>query len=118
MSPEVIDALVKMVANGKKFGVADAAVVEHLIGLGVPKEHAEELRAEIAASLQVGHDTAASGSDPSELPTSPLALAAFNTGRRAFHEAAEQRRQPRQTLIGVLVFLVLAALVVAVVTWW
>ena len=58
MSPEVIDALVKMVANGKKFGVADAAVIEHLIGLGVPKEHAVELRAEIAKGLQDGHDAA------------------------------------------------------------
>lgn len=118
MSPEVIDALVKMVANGKKFGVADAAVVEHLIGLGVPKEHAVELRAEIAASLQAGHDAAASGREPAELPTSPLTLAAFNAGRRSFHEATEQRGRPRQTLIGVLVFVVLAALVVAVVTWW
>lgn len=118
MSPEVIDALVKMVANGRKFGVTDAAVTEHLIGLGVPKEHAAALRAEIAASLQAGHDAAAAGSEPAELPTSPLALAAFNAGRRAFHEATDQRHQPRQTLIGVLVFLVLAALVYAVVAWW
>jgi hypothetical protein len=118
VSPEVVDALVKMVANGRKFGVADTAVIDHLVGLGVPKEHAEQLRAEIATSLQAGHDSAAAGGEPAELPTSPLALAAFNAGRRAFREAEEQRGRPRQTLIGVLVFLVLGALVVAVVTWW
>ena len=118
MSPEVIDALVKMVANGRKFGVADAAVIEHLIGLGVPREHAAELRAEIATNLQAGHDAAASGSEPDALPTSPLAQAAFNAGRRAFQQEDEQRRAPRHTLLGVLVFLMLAALIVAIVSWW
>jgi hypothetical protein len=120
MSPEVIDALVKMVANGKKFGVSDDAVVEQLIGLGVPKEHAVELRTEIAKHLQAGHDAAAAGIDhpAPDQPLSPLALAAFHAGRSDFLAKQVQRSNPRRTLLGVLVFLVLAALVYALVARW
>lgn len=111
MSPEVIDALVKLVANGRKFGVADTVVIEHLIEMGVPKEHAAELLSEIAHGLQQGGDAAtnATGEPPTSPPASPLYIAAYTEGRRAV--VASKQRQPPYAVVGVIAVVVIGVLI-------
>lgn len=108
MSPEVIDALVRLVANGRKFRVDDAVVIEHLVEMGVPKEHAAELLTEISQGLQRGHELATNGTGdaPVSPPASPLYLAAFTAGQ---HAVADERKaqRPRQVVMVVVAFIVL-----------
>ena len=110
MSPEVIDALVRLVANGRKFGVADAVVIEHLVEMGVPTEHAPALLREIGDSLRQGADAAQAGGDPPAMPpASPLQVAAFLEGRRS---VAAKQRHGRQAMIVTVVALVVVVLLV------
>jgi hypothetical protein len=109
VSPEVIDALVRLVANGRKFRVADAVIIEHLVEMGVPTQHAADLLTEISQGLQRGHDLATDGAGepPASPPASPLYLAAFTAGRTAVADERKARR-PRQVVMVVIGLLVIA----------
>jgi hypothetical protein len=111
VSPEVIDALVRLVANGRKFRVDDAIVIEHLIEMGVPKEHAADLLTEIGQGLQRGNDLATNGTGepPVSPPASPLYLAAFTAGQQAVADErkAQRLRQVVMVFIGLVVISVM-----------
>ncbi|MBA3699956.1 MAG: hypothetical protein H0W78_13995 [Planctomycetes bacterium] len=117
MSPEVITALVRLVANGRKFRVADAVVIEHLIEMGVPQAHAAELLAEIAQGLQHGSDVAVAGTGepPPCPPASPLYLAGFTEGQRAVLADVQTRQSSRRTMLAIAVLIVLGVLIYVVV---
>ncbi len=85
MTPEVIDALVHLVASAKRLRVDDEATINRLIDLGVPKDHAAELLSEIRSGLDQGASAAALGfgERPTSPPASPLLVAAFAEGHRA-----------------------------------
>lgn len=115
MSPEVIDALVRLVANGRKFRVDDGVLIEHLVEMGVPKEHAAELLTEISQGLQRGNEltTTGTGEPPTSPPASPLYLAAFSAGQRAVAEEkkAQRLRQVVMVIIGLSVLAMIAFVV-------
>lgn len=115
MSPEVIDALVRLVANGRKFRVDDAVVIEHLIEMGVPKEHAAELLTEISQGLQRGNDLATTGigEPPASPPASPLYIAAFTAGQTAV--ADERKAQQPRRVVMVIIGLIVIGMIVYVV---
>lgn len=85
MAPEVIDALVHLIASAKRLRVDDAATINRLIDMGVPTEHATELLNEIRSGLDQGAKAAALGfgERPTSPPASPLLVAAFAEGHRA-----------------------------------
>lgn len=86
MAPEVIDALVHLIASAKRLRVDEAATINRLIDMGVPKEHASELLSEIRNGLDQGASVAVLGfgERPTCPPASPLHVAAFAEGHRAF----------------------------------
>jgi hypothetical protein len=110
MSPEVIDALVRLVANGRKFGVADAVVIEHLLEMGVPKEHAQDLLKEITHGLLDGAGQHLGEQGPER--NSPLYLAAYAEGKRS------QATRDRQSLKSSIVTLVVLVVVISLVIWF
>lgn len=110
MSPEVVDALVRLVANGRRFGVADTVIIEHLVEMGVPQEHAQDLLSEITDGLQEGRGDH-HGEPATASSASPLYLAAVAEGKR---NRATRLRQSRQSSIVAMVVVV----VVAVVVFW
>jgi hypothetical protein len=110
VSPEVIAGLVRLVANGRKFRVDDAVVIEHLIEMGVPKEHAAELLSEISEGLHQGHQLATTGTGeaPTHPPASPLYVAAFLAGQQAVTTEQKERRL-RSIVMSVIAVIVLGA---------
>jgi hypothetical protein len=111
VSPEVIEGLIRLVANGRKFGVTDAIIHEHLVEMGVPKEHAQELCREISDGLEAG--ARMNDGDPAPTSsTSPLYQAAMAEGKRAKVTQQQQRRQ--STIVGMVVL----AVVVVLVFWF
>lgn len=85
MAPEVVSALVHLVANAQRLRVNDAVTIERLVDMGVPKEHAADLLSEISNGLKAGASTAVVGVGewPTNPPASPLSVAAFAEGHRA-----------------------------------
>jgi VIT1/CCC1 family predicted Fe2+/Mn2+ transporter len=88
MSPEVVNALVHLVASAKRLRVDEAATINRLIDMGVPKEHAAELLSDIRSGLDQGANVASLGfgERPTSPPASPLFVAAFAEGHRTVHE--------------------------------
>lgn len=88
MAPEVINALVHLIASAKRLRVDEAATINRLIDMGVPKEHAAEILTEIRTGLDQGANVAALGfgERPTCPPASPLHVAAFTEGHRTVHE--------------------------------
>ena len=86
MAPEVVNALVHLIASAKRLRVDEAATINRLIDMGVPQEHASELLREIRTGLDQGANVAALGfgERPTCPPASPLHVAAFTEGHRAF----------------------------------
>lgn len=85
MAPDVVNALVHLVASAKRLRVDDAVTIERLVDLGVPKEHAPDLLIEITTGLHQGRSVAVVGvgEHPTSPPASPLLIAAFAEGHRA-----------------------------------
>lgn len=108
MSPEVIAALVRLVANGRKFGVTDAVIHEHLVEMGVPKEHAQELCREITDGLEAGAQMNEGDPSPSS-STSPLYQAAVAEGKQS--KVTQQRQRRYSTIVSMVVLAVIVALV-------
>lgn len=115
MSPEVIDALVRLVDNGRKFRVEDTVVIEHLVEMGVPKEHAADLLTEITQGLQRGNDLATNGTGepPASPPASPLYLAAFTAGQQAVTDERKAQR-PRQIVLVIIALIVIGVVIYVV----
>lgn len=88
MAPEVVNALVHLIASAKRLRVDDAATINRLTDMGVPEEHAAELISEIRRGLDQGALVAALGfgERPTSPPASPLYVAAFAEGHRAVHD--------------------------------
>ena len=86
MAPEVVHALVHLIASAKHLRVNEAATINRLIDLGVPKEYAAELLSEIRNGLDHGAKVAALGfgERPTSPPASPMYVAAFSEGHRTF----------------------------------
>jgi hypothetical protein len=85
MSPEVVDAIVRLVSNARRFRVDDDTTIKHLIEMGVPGEHAKDLMADIDLGLQQGIAVAVAGHGtwPTSPPESPFRVAAFSEGHRS-----------------------------------
>lgn len=86
MTPEVIGALVRFISDARRLRAADDVIIERLIDMGVPKEHAADLLKEITTGLQHGVQVAylGFGDHPTCPPATPLHVAAFQEGHHAY----------------------------------
>lgn len=86
MTPEVIGGLVRFVSDARRLRAADDVIIERLVDMGVPKEHAADLLKEITTGLQHGAQVAylGFGEYPTSPPASPLHVAAFKEGQHAY----------------------------------
>lgn len=111
MSPEVVNALVHLVASAKRLRVDDAATINRLIDMGVPKEHASDLLSDIRTGLDQGATVAALGfgERPTSPPASPLLVAAFAEGHRTV--LIERRWAARMKFILFVVVAVVCCLI-------
>jgi hypothetical protein len=111
MAPEVVAALVHLIASAKRLRVDEAATITRLIDMGVPKEHAADLLSEIRNGLDHGAKVAALGfgERPTSPPHSPMFVAAFAEGHRAY--LVERRWATRMKYVLIIVAAVVCCLI-------